>query len=59
MQGVGVLFESGYLTLTPAVALVAGRAEYRAFSRPPERQTAVYGVASLGVTLHRRRAARD
>ncbi len=59
MQGVGVMFEGTNVTWTPSLGLVAGRAEYRAFSFPPDRQAAVYATFSLGVTYHRRRPARD
>lgn len=56
VQGVGLLFEGDGVSLTPGVALVAGRAERTSYGRRFGPETSVFGTASLGVTLHRRRS---
>ena len=55
VQGVGLLFEGDGVSFTPGVALVAGRAERTSYGRRFGPETSVFGTASLGVTLHRRR----
>lgn len=54
VQGIGVLFDGERASWTPAVALVAGRAERTSFGRREGPTTSVFATASLGVTLHRR-----
>ncbi len=56
VQGVGLLFEGDGVSFTPGVALVAGRAERTSYGRRFGPETSVFGTASLGVTLHRRRS---
>ena len=55
VQGVGVLFEGRRVSWTPAVALVAGRAERTSSGEKFGPTTSVFGAASLGMTLHRER----
>ena len=55
VQGVGLLLERERVSFTPGVALVAGRAERISYGRQFGPVTSVFGTASLGVTLHRRR----
>jgi hypothetical protein len=56
VQGVGVLLEGERVSWTPAVALVAGRAERNSYGQEYGPVRSVFGVASLGVTFHRPRA---
>ena len=55
VQGVGILFEGRNVSWTPAVALVAGRAERTSSGQKFGPSTSVFGAASLGMTLHRDR----
>jgi hypothetical protein len=58
VQGVGLLIEEERVSFTPAVALVAGRADRNSYGRQYGSTAAVFGTASLGITVHRRRAGR-
>lgn len=55
VQGVGVMFEGEYISFTPAVALVAGRAERNSYGQRYGPVGTVFGAASLGLTFHRPR----
>jgi len=55
VQGVGLLLEGERMSLTPALALVAGRAQRNSYGQPYGPVGSVFGTASLGVTFHRRR----
>jgi hypothetical protein len=55
VQGVGLLLEGRNVSLTPAVAFVAGRAERRSYGQRFGPESSVLFVGSLGVTFHRRR----
>jgi hypothetical protein len=55
VQGVGLLLEGTHVSWTPAVAVVAGRAERRSYSQTFGPESSVFVVGSLGVTFHRRR----
>jgi hypothetical protein len=55
VQGVGLLLEGERVSWTPAVAIVAGRAERTSYGTKFGPTTSVFGAASLGVTVHRRR----
>jgi hypothetical protein len=55
VQGVGLLFEGEHVSWTPALALVAGRAERTSYGTKFGPTTSVFGAASLGMTVHRRR----
>jgi hypothetical protein len=50
VQGIGLLLEGDYVSLTPGVALVAGTGSHEG-----ESGTRVFGTASMAVTVHRRR----
>jgi len=56
VQGAGLLFEGDGVSFTPGVAVVAGRAERTSYGRRVGPVPSVFGTASLGVTLHRRRS---
>lgn len=56
VQGVGVLLEGERVSWTPAVALVAGRAKRTSYGQEYGPVPSIFGVASIGVTLHRARA---
>lgn len=55
VQGIGLLLEGEHVTWTPAVALVAGRAQRNSYGEQFGPERSVFGAASLGVTFHRRR----
>jgi len=55
VQGVGLMLEGERISWTPAVALVAGRAKRTSYGQQFGPTTSVFGSASVGVTLHRRR----
>jgi hypothetical protein len=57
VQGLGLSFESEYMTWTPAVALVAGRAQRNSYGQTYGPARSVFGTASVGVTFHGRRTA--
>jgi hypothetical protein len=52
VQGVGLLLEGERVSWTPAVALVAGRAQRNSYGQQYGPVRALFGAASLGVTLH-------
>jgi hypothetical protein len=52
VQGVGLLLEGSSVSWTPAVALVAGRAQRTSYGRQYGPVRSVFGAASLGVTFH-------
>lgn len=54
VQGVGLLHEGAYVSWTPAVALVMGRAQRTSYGQQYGPVWSMFGTASLGVTLHRR-----
>ena len=56
VQGIGVLLEGERVSWTPALALVAGRAERTSYGVDYGPTTSVFGAASIGVTFHRRRS---
>jgi len=56
VQGIGVLLEGARVSWTPALALVAGRAERSSYGVEYGPTTSVFGAASIGVTFHRRRS---
>jgi hypothetical protein len=55
VQGAGLLFEGNYMSVTPALALVAGRAYRNSYGERYGPVGTVFGAASLGVTFHRPR----
>jgi hypothetical protein len=55
VQGVGLLLEGARVSWTPAVALVAGRAQRTSYGQQYGPVRSVFGTASLGVTFHQRR----
>lgn len=56
VQGAGVLLEGERVSWTPAIAVVAGRAQRNSYGRQYGPVPSVFATASLGVTFHRRRA---
>jgi hypothetical protein len=56
VQGVGLLFEGERMSLTPSLALVAGRAQRNSYGQAHGPVGSIFGTASLGVTFHRRRS---
>lgn len=56
VQGIGLLLEGERVSWTPAVALVAGRAQRTSSGQRYGPVGSVFGMASVGVTLHRSRA---
>jgi hypothetical protein len=56
VQGVGLLLEGERVSWTPAVALVAGRAQRTSYGQQYGPVASVFGTASLGLTFHRWRA---
>lgn len=52
VQGVGVWLEGEHVSWTPAIALVAGRAQRNSYGRQVGPARSVFGTASLGVTFH-------
>jgi hypothetical protein len=57
VQGVGLLFEGEQMSWTPAMALVAGRAQRNSYGQAYGPVRSVFGTASLGVSFHRSRSA--
>ena len=57
VQGVGVQLDGEYVSWTPAVAVVAGRAQRTSYGRSYGPAQSVFATASVGVALHRRRAS--
>jgi hypothetical protein len=55
VQGVGLLFEGERVSWTPAIALVAGRAQRNGYGQQYGPEWSVFGTASLGTTFHQRR----
>jgi hypothetical protein len=55
VQGVGLLLAGERVSWTPAVALVAGRAQRDSYGQRYGPERSVFGAASLGVTFHRQR----
>lgn len=55
VQGVGLEVGAGAVAFTPAVSLVAGRAEHTSYGGRVGPATTVFPAASLGVTLRRPR----
>lgn len=55
VQGIGVQFDGGYVSWTPAVAVIAGTAQHGGYGDRYGPERSVFGTASLGVTLHRKR----
>jgi hypothetical protein len=55
VQGVGLLLDGQRVSWTPAVTVVAGRAERRSYAQQFGPESSVLFVGSLGVTFHRRR----
>lgn len=55
VQGVGVQFEGEHVSWTPAVALVAGSAQYNSYGTQYGPARSLFATASLGMTLHRTR----
>jgi hypothetical protein len=55
VQGVGLLHEGARVSWTPAVALVAGRAQRTSSDQQYGPVWSMFGTASLGVTFHQRR----
>ena len=58
VQGVGLLLEGDRVSWTPSVALVTGRTRRTQGGREIGPTWSVFGAASVGVTLHRRRGDR-
>ncbi|MBC7895474.1 MAG: hypothetical protein H7066_08670 [Cytophagaceae bacterium] len=58
VQGIGLEWRGGLVALTPAVALLAGRAERTSYGVRHGPESAVFATASLGVSVHRRRSSR-
>ncbi|MGI8618104.1 MAG: hypothetical protein ACR2L6_03330 [Gemmatimonadaceae bacterium] len=54
VQGVGLLIEGERVSFTPALAIVAGRAERTSYGVRYGPERSVFGTISLGVTFHRR-----
>lgn len=59
VQGVGLQVEGEYVSWTPAVAVVAGQSRRDRYGSRDGPTSSVFATASLGLTLHRRRATRD
>ncbi len=57
VQGVGVQLEGSRISLTPAVAVVAGRAQRDSYGRRYGPEQTVFVTTSLGLTWHRERRA--
>jgi hypothetical protein len=53
VQGVGLLMAGSRVSWTPAIALVAGRAQRKSYGQKYGPERSVFGAASLSVTLHR------
>ena len=52
VQGVGIEFDYGAMSIRPAAAIVWGRAERTSFGQRYGPTTRAFGTASLGVSLH-------
>lgn len=59
VQGVGLQIEGEYVSWTPAVAVVAGQSRRNRYGRRDGPVSSVFATASMGMTLHRRRAKAD
>ena len=59
VQGMGLQIEGEYVSWTPAVAVVAGQSRRNRYGRRDGPVSSVFATASMGMTLHRRRAKRD
>jgi hypothetical protein len=55
VQGIGLLLEGQRVSWTPAVTVVAGRAERTSYGQRFGPESSILVVGSLGVTFHRRR----
>ncbi len=53
VQGVGLLIPGEWISVTPALALVAGRAEHTSYRERHGPEWRLFGVASIGITIHR------
>jgi hypothetical protein len=58
VQGVGLQLEVARASWTPALAVVAGRAQRTSHGRQYGPATSVFATASLGMTVHGRRETR-
>ena len=58
VQGIGLLHEGERVSWTPAVALVAGRAQRTSYGQRHGPVWSMFGAASLGVTFHQRTLGR-
>ena len=56
VQGVGLLLEGDRVSWTPAIALIAGRAQRNSYGQQYGPVRSVFGAASIGVTFHRARS---
>lgn len=54
-QGVGLEFDAGYVSFTPAVTLIRGRAKHGSYRRSYGPEWSTFPVASLGVAVGRER----
>lgn len=58
VQGVGFLMERERVSIVPGASLVVGQAERNSYGRRYGPAMSVFGTASLGITLRRRKSAR-
>ena len=58
VQGVGLEIEGDYVSWTPAIAVVAGRARHGGYGEQYGPERTIFATGSLGITVHGRRVLR-